>query len=51
MELIEERNRGTEQKRYLLDVPGVYREDAGTNINVVSTSSMHAPVYIYIYIY
>ena len=47
MEVILERKRGTEEKGYLVDVAGVYREDARTNINVVSTSSMHAPVYIY----
>ena len=51
MEVILERKRATEQERYLEDVEGVYREDARTNINVVSTSSKHAPIYIYIYIF
>ena len=51
MELVVERKRGTEHKRYLADVKAVCQEDARTNINVVSTSSKHAPIYIYIYSY
>ena len=51
MELVLERKRGAEHKRYLADVKGVCQEDARTNINVVSTSSKHAPIYIYIHIY